>query len=309
MHRYLACVAVAALAATGCGGPRQAAPAGGSPRGAAYGAASQGAARPPTAPLRAAAAAPSVAAPRAAAAVLEQRLAYGESKDSNLMGFVALPKDAAEPLPGLILIHERFGLTDGVKETARRLAAFGYVVLAVDLYGGRVGTDAASAAALAQRVTADPAAARRNLRQAYEFLERYAMAPRIGAIGWDFGGTWALETALLLPEELDAAVIYYGRVGAVDAERLAALDMPVLAFFGGLDPAVADNTVEGFGAALHKLGKPAEVKVYPAAQRAFADAGTRDYDPLAAADAWHKTVAFLAQALQKDAGPAPDAGP
>ncbi len=295
MHRYLACVAAAALAAAGCGGRQQAPPA------AAPQAGPQPAAALPPAPATGRAA-PSRAP---AANVLEQRVAYGEAKDSNLMGFVALPKDAAEPLPGLILVHERWGVTAAVEARARRLAGLGYVVLAVDLYGGRVGTDAASAAALARGAAADPAAARDNLRQAYEFLERYAMAPRIGAIGWGFGGTWALQTALMLPQDLDAAVIYYGGVGGADAERLAALEMPVLALFGGLDPAVTDKRVAGLVEALQKRGSD-EVEIYPGARHAFADEGAGDFDAAAAADAWHRTVAFLARALQRTGGSGAD---
>ena len=79
--------------------------------------------------------APAVAATQEAQ-LLEQTLAYGEGTRSNLVGYLAMPQDAAEPLPGIIVIHEWWGLNDDIKAMTRRLAGEGYVALAVDLYGG-----------------------------------------------------------------------------------------------------------------------------------------------------------------------------
>ena len=67
-----------------------------------------------------------------------------------------MPRDAAEPLPGIIVIHEWWGLNDQVKTMARRLASEGYVALAVDLYGGAIATTPEKAQALMTTVLADP---------------------------------------------------------------------------------------------------------------------------------------------------------
>ena len=69
--------------------------------------------------------------------LIEQTPAYGEGARSNLVGYLAMPQDAAEPLPAIIVIHEWWGLTDDIKAVTRRLASEGYVALAVDLYGGK----------------------------------------------------------------------------------------------------------------------------------------------------------------------------
>src|SRR5262245_36080831 len=119
------------------------------------------------------------AAPPQAAAILEQALAYGEGKRSNHVGYLAMPQDAAEPLPGIIVIHEWWGLNDDVKALTRRLAGEGYVALAVDLYGGKTAATPDVAETLMGDVYADPDGARRNLQQAYDYLEKYAFAPRI----------------------------------------------------------------------------------------------------------------------------------
>src|SRR5690242_1154438 len=52
--------------------------------------------------------------------LLEQTLAYGEAARSNLVGYLAMPQDAAEPLPGIIVIHEWWGLNDDIKAMTRR---------------------------------------------------------------------------------------------------------------------------------------------------------------------------------------------
>ncbi len=98
-----------------------------------------------------------------------------------------MPRDAAEPLPGIIVIHEWWGLNDNIKAMTRRLAGEGYVVLAVDLYGGATAETPEAAQALMTALLAEPEAARRNLRQAYDYLEKYALAPRIASLGWCLG--------------------------------------------------------------------------------------------------------------------------
>ncbi len=163
--------------------------------------------------------------------LLEQTLAYGEAQKRNLVGFLAMPRDATEPLPGIIVIHEWWGLNDNIKAATRRLAGEGYVALAVDLYDGKTAGTPQEAQALMTELVAQPDAARANLRQAYEYLEKYAFAPRIGSIGWCLGGGWSLQTGLLFPDQLDAMVMYYGQLVNADSE-LETLKMPLLGFFG-----------------------------------------------------------------------------
>lgn len=224
--------------------------------------------------------------------VIEQQLAYGEADSRNLVGYLAMPRDAAEPLPGLLVIHEWWGLNDNVKAMTRRLAGEGYVALAVDLYGGEVAVDPEHAERLMRGVGDAPDGARANLRQAYEYLETYAFAPKVGVIGWCFGGGWALDAALLLPEQIDAVVMYYGDVG-VDRSRLAVLDAPLLGLFAERDAVVPAAAVRAFSGLLRDLGKNADVRLYPNVEHAFANPSGGSYDAEAAADAWEATRAFL----------------
>jgi carboxymethylenebutenolidase len=205
-----------------------------------------------------------------------------------------------EPLPGLIVIQEWWGLNDNIRAMADRLAGEGYLALAVDLYGGEVAEDRDKAMQLMQAAMNESAALEENLRQAYAYLEEEAGAPRIGTIGWCFGGGWSLNTALLLPDKVDATVIYYGRL-VTDREALAKLGMPILGVFGAEDQGIPVESVKEFEAALDSLGKEAQIRIYEGADHAFANPSGTRYQPEAAADAWEKTIAFFNQHL-KEAG-------
>ncbi len=234
--------------------------------------------------------------------LLEQEVAYGEGQKTNLLGFLAMPQDAAEPLPGIIVIHEWWGLNDQVKAQARKLAGEGYVALAVDLYGGATATTPDKAQALMTALLADPESGRKNLRQAYDYLEKYALAPRIGSIGWDLGGSWALQTALLYPDQLDALVMYYGQV-AIDRDQLEKLRLPILGFYGSEDKSIPVHDVQNFRTTLNELGKNAEVLIMIGADHGFASPGGGNYDERSAAQAWAKTLEFLKHNLKVTAEP------
>lgn len=229
-----------------------------------------------------------------------ERVEYGRLDGRPLLGYLSRPVGVAQPLPGLIVIHEWWGLNDNVRDEARRLAAEGYVTLAVDLYDGAVATRVPEAMALSRQLTEKPAPAEDNLRQAYAYLDQAVRAPRIGVIGWCLGGRWTLRAALLHPEQVDAAVIYYGTVRAAEQE-LAALRMPILGLFGSKDPVVPLAMVTEFEETMRRLGRDLDIKVYEGAGHAFANPSGTTYEAEAAEDAWARTTDFLRRHLQ--AGP------
>jgi carboxymethylenebutenolidase len=188
-------------------------------------------------------------------------------------------------------------LNDKVKAMTRRLAGEGYVALAVDLYGGATATTPDKAQQLMTAMLDDPESARKNLRQAYDYLDKYALAPRIGSIGWDLGGSWALQTALLFPDQLDALVMYYGQV-AVDREQLGKLRVPILGFFGADDKSITVHQVQDFRTTLNELGKNAEVLIMIGADHGFANPSSSNYNERSASEAWAKTLEFLKHNLK-----------
>jgi carboxymethylenebutenolidase len=237
-------------------------------------------------------------APSAGAAIRPERevvaetLAYAEVDEELVYGHFVFPSDMVDPLPGLIVVHEWWGLNDGVRAMADRLAAEGYIVLAVDLFGGKTAEFPPDARELMLAALQKPQLAEDNLRQAYEFIRDTGGAPRIGSLGWCFGGAWALNAALMFPDDLDAAVIYYGQVPA-DEERLAPLNVPILGLFAENDRGIPVASVRSFEQALENLGKDYEIEIYPNVGHAFANPSGANYDAEAASLAWKRTVEFL----------------
>ncbi|MGH8335474.1 MAG: dienelactone hydrolase family protein, partial [Gammaproteobacteria bacterium] len=141
-----------------------------------------------------------------------------------------------------------------------------------------------------------------NLRQAYAYLHDTEHAPRIGVIGWCFGGGWSLQTALMLPDKIDATVMYYGRP-VDDVAALSRLKMPLIGFFGEQDKGITVQDVQAFQKALKAANVDAEIHEYPNAGHAFANPSGENYRPAGAADAWKRTLAFFARYLKgKPAG-------
>ena len=228
--------------------------------------------------------------------VVSDRLAYAEVDDALVYGYFVFPSDMVEPLAAIIVIHEWWGLNDNVRAMADRLAAEGYIVLAVDLYGGKVASSAADARKLMLSVSENAELASENIRQAYNFVSSAAGAPRIGSLGWCFGGGWSLNTAMLFPDELDAAVIYYGRVTG-DEDLLRPVNAPILGLFGAEDTGISVESVRQFEAALERLRKRYEIHVFPGAGHAFANPTGNNYNADVAELAWEKTLEFLHQYL------------
>lgn len=216
----------------------------------------------------------------------------------SVEGWLAWPA-TADPgeFPGVIVIHEWWGLNDNIRSTAERLAGEGYVALAVDLYRGESADTPKDALKLSQSLSDATGAALNNLEAANRYLRNVIGADRVGVVGWCLGGKWSLRAALHMPRNIDAMVMYYGAV-ETDRARLATLDMPVLGHFASTDPIVPADTVEAFAVGLAELGKNAQVFVYPDTKHAFSNPSGLAYNPVAADLAWQRTTYFFNQHLK-----------
>ncbi|MFN3429324.1 MAG: dienelactone hydrolase family protein [Candidatus Sericytochromatia bacterium] len=206
----------------------------------------------------------------------------------TVQGHLATPT-APGPHPAVVMIHEWWGLNEHIKTRAQDLAREGYVVLAVDLYNGRVAQTQPEAQALTQGL--DQAEARANLQSAVTFLRSRQDVKRdkVASLGWCFGGGWSLRLAQAQPD-LAAAVVYYGTV-PTDADALKGLPP--------IHTSIPKAQARAFDQALTTAGVPHEIHTYPGAPHAFANpTNSERYRPDAAADAWAKTLAFLAARLK-----------
>ena len=231
--------------------------------------------------------------------VTAERLAYAEVGNELVYGHFAFPSDMIEPLPAIIMIHEWWGLNDNIRAMADRLAGEGYIVLAVDLFGGDTADSPEAARLLMLRAVENPDKVTSNIEQAYAFVNETAGAPSIASMGWCFGGGWSLNTAMLFPEDLDAAVIYYGQV-IDDEERLRPIQAPILGFFGDQDSGIKVHSVNRFEDALERLRKDHQIHIYAGAGHAFANPTGNNYNAEYADDAWQKTLEFFALHLQPE---------
>lgn len=233
--------------------------------------------------------------------VVSDTLPYAEVNEELVYGHFVFPSDMIEPLPAVIVIHEWWGLNDTVRAAADRLAAQGYIVLALDLFAGRTAAGVGEARSLMLEVIEDPGSASENVEQALAFVVETAGAPGVAALGWGLGGSWALNAAILAAEDLDAVVLFYGQVSD-RPERLASIRAPLLGFFAEDDRGIAVADVRAFESAMAALGKPAEITVVPDAGHGFASPASRYYDAALAAESWARVMEFLAAELSS-AGP------
>jgi carboxymethylenebutenolidase len=232
----------------------------------------------------------------AAAAATSKEVSY-KSGDDTVHALLYTPQGKG-PFPALVVIHEWWGLNDWVKEQASKLSDEGYVTLAIDLYRGKVAATADEAHELMRGVPDDRSD--RDLHTAFEFLKSQpdVKKDKIGAIGWCMGGGYSLDVALQEPT-LAADVVNYGAL-ADDLDDLKKIHAPVLGLFGGQDRGIPPSSVKKFEEQMQGLKKSVEVHIYPEAGHAFENPNNKmGYRADDAADAWKRTVEFLAANLKK----------
>ena len=226
---------------------------------------------------------------------------------------LALPSGAG-PHPGVIVLHEIFGLNDDIRRIAARFADNGYVALAPNLYaaGNRLACLSRTMVALVRGADGGTVrtieAARRHLAARPD-----VDADRIGVVGFCMGGGFAL--AFAATGRVAVAGVNYG---AVPAHRDQLADVcPVVASYGALD-----RTMQAMPGRLERhleaLGVPHDIKVYEGAGHSFFSQGGAPgwleriplpnpthagYQPEAAEDGWRRMLTFFAEHLGTPAAP------
>jgi carboxymethylenebutenolidase len=216
--------------------------------------------------------------------------------DATILAYLARPV-GEDPAPVVLVCHENRGLTDHIRDVARRLAKAGYVALAVDLLSRLGGTDAVGSDNAPGALTSLP---QEQFVQDFvgglEFLrtQPYADVERAGMVGFCFGGgvTWLVATRL---PSLKAAVPFYGPHPPV--ADVPSIQAAVLAVYAGRDERI-NSGIPGIEAAMQQQGKIYEKVVYPDVDHAFHnDTGSR-YDPPSAQDAWRRTLEWFDRYLR-----------
>lgn len=199
---------------------------------------------------------------------------------------------------GVVVVHEIFGRDDYVRSVGRDLAAAGVPAAVVDLYDGECAKSLEEAMGLRGKLT--DLGVLEKLEEGREAVARRLIPhAKVGTLGFCMGGGFALLGACR--RRFDFAVDYYGRIE--QAEDVGGLDGPVLCLLASEDERVTPWVFAELLPAAMRMKKRVSVELYPGAQHGFHRPGRERYDPEAAADAWRRTLGFLAAA--KAPRPAP----
>lgn len=198
--------------------------------------------------------------------------------------------DAGTGKAGIVLVHEWWGLTQGMKEIADEFARQGYRAIAVDLYDGQVTEQREVAGKLMQAL--DKTAAVKKIDAAVNALG----TSKVGTIGWCMGGGLALRAALSQPAKVSAAVNVYGET-VEDPSLLRTLKAQVLGIFAEKDGWITKPMAQRFHHALDEAGVDHIVKIFDGVDHAFMNPKGANHDPKAAAEAWKIISDFFAKHL------------
>ena len=222
---------------------------------------------------------------------------------------LARPDDGATH-PGVIVIHEIFGLNNDIRRITARFAELGYVALAPDLYDAP-GPRIICVARTLMTLNRGSGAAFDDLDAARKFLQQQpgVEASKVGVIGFCMGGGFALLYAVRAP--MGVAAAFYGDVPKT-ADGLRGI-CPVLGGYGGQDKMFASQG-ERLEKLLTELNVDHDVKTYPDAGHSFMSQNSgilaaigrispmhAGYNSVAAEDSWKRIESFFAKHLQRAA--------
>jgi carboxymethylenebutenolidase len=206
--------------------------------------------------------------------------------------------DSTGPFPGVVVIHELFGLNDNIRDIAGRFAGEGYAALAVDLFStaSRITCMARIFHGMLIRPVENGVVD--DLQAALDFLRARPEvdAARLGAIGFCMGGSYALQLACVAGD-LRAASVFYGQ-NPRPLEAVARA-CPIVGSYPERD--FTANAARQLEPMLERYQVPYDIKIYPGARHSFFNEDGPAYQAEAAADAWRRTLAFFDAHLRKAA--------
>jgi carboxymethylenebutenolidase len=242
------------------------------------------------------------------------------SRDGDeIRGYGAWPA-SPRPLPGLVLIPDVRGLVEHYRAVARRFAAQGLFVYAIDLYSREGAPELPDMESVFRWIRALPD--RRVLADLGGAVGFVSARPEVrgapvGITGFCLGGQYAIQAACTVPG-LAACVSWYGMLRYAENDDLKpasplqlakGMGCPYLGLFGEDDSLIPLADVEDLRLVLAGAGKPFEIVTYQNAGHAFFnDTRSDTYRPEASADAWGRAVAFLRQHLAPGAAASGSAG-
>ncbi|MGC7838102.1 dienelactone hydrolase family protein [Pseudomonas wayambapalatensis] len=248
----------------------------------------------------------------AQAAVQTREIRYQDADGTALIGYYAYDDAIEGKRPGVVVVHEWWGLNDYAKRRARDLAALGYNALAIDMYGdGKHTEHPQDAQAFMAAALKDPAAAARRFDAGLELLKLQPNTNKhqLGAVGYCFGGKVVLDAARR-GEKLDGVVSFHGALVTQTPAKPGVVRAKILVEHGEADSMVTPEQVEAFKKEMKDAGADMQFVGIPGAKHGFTNPdadrlshgahGGPDigYDKAADESSWKDMQAFFKQALK-----------
>lgn len=208
-------------------------------------------------------------------------------------GYLALP-DAAGPHPGVVVIHEAYGLNDHIRDVTRRFADAGYVSLAVDLFTGRNRAVCMSRYMAGMLVGSINRYGIDDLKSALTYMAKLneVDAQRMGAIGFCMGGGFAIAWACTDSRLKAIAPFYASNPRPLEVvKRLC----PVVGSYPEQDFTARSGRALNSALTNHAIAH--DIKIYPRAHHSFFNDTSRSYDKEAANDSWLRVLQFFGEKL------------
>jgi carboxymethylenebutenolidase len=204
------------------------------------------------------------------------------------MAYISIP--ATAPKVGIVLVPDAFGLDDFTRAEADRLAAMGYLVLAVDIYNGNQMTDPGDLANMIANLNTETVlktvnAGIRLLNESPAFHTDHVVA-----MGWGTGATYVFQEARD-NKTLDGAITFYGPV-LTRQDQVRKFAAPLCAAYPDRDPVATHDVVQAFQHWMKDAGNDFEAW-YIAAGRGWSDPKSKSYNPVEDGEAWKVALPFL----------------
>jgi carboxymethylenebutenolidase len=205
--------------------------------------------------------------------------------------YLALPPSGKGP--GVLVLHAWWGLNDFMREFCERLAQAGFVVLAPDMFSGKILHTIAEAEEHVTHLDWEKAVPPKILAAVEALRQHPAVSGNgLGTVGFSFGGFWALWLAQQKPELLRAVTLFYGTNGG--GGDFTQSKAAFLGHFAENDPNESTATVQELEKNLKGAQRPTTFYTYPGTGHWFFEQDRQDaYQAQAALLAWERTIAFL----------------
>jgi carboxymethylenebutenolidase len=201
--------------------------------------------------------------------------------------------------PGIVLIHDWWGITEVERQLSNMFAQVGYYVIVPDLYDGQVATTPKQAMLLLENLGGDGYP---RVNTALQVLENHHRCNRqVAAVGLGMGGSLTYEAAIVR-EDLEAAVSFYGFPQRYFG-RFASAKAPILAFYGSEEPYINAELRERLRKELGQSGLPHELVVFDGATRDFFSPQLPANEKRYGQEAWRRALTFIEKHLGGPARP------